>query len=133
MAKSYATIQKMIAKLQNEAALARSKEISEVIGRIKVAVDHFGLTPHDIFGKAGAKPATPKTDVAASATETQPDKKREPAKGKAKAKQKAAKRAGVPRYADGSGRTWTGNGQRPGWFKDALAGGKTADDLLIKS
>jgi len=27
--------------------------------------------------------------------------------------------------------TWTGKGRQPNWFKAALAGGKSADDLLI--
>lgn len=45
---------------------------------------------------------------------------------------KATKTVNLPKYADGTGRTWTGNGQRPGWFKDALASGKTESDLLIK-
>lgn len=28
--------------------------------------------------------------------------------------------------------TWSGRGKRPGWYKDALAAGKSSKDLLIK-
>ena len=31
----------------------------------------------------------------------------------------------------GQGRAWSGIGKRPHWFKAALAGGKTADDMLV--
>lgn len=27
--------------------------------------------------------------------------------------------------------TWTGKGRQPNWFKEAVSGGKNADDLLI--
>ncbi|MDF3840050.1 H-NS histone family protein [Cupriavidus basilensis] len=37
------------------------------------------------------------------------------------------------KYTDGNGKTWTGRSKRPNWFKDALAVGKTAEDLLIRS
>ena len=56
------------------------------------------------------------------------------AAGKAAAgprKAKAPRSAGAPKYHDGAGRTWTGVGKRPNWFKDALAAGKTAEELLI--
>ncbi len=129
MAKSYSRIQKMIAKLQSEAVAARAKEVTGVIERIRVAVDHYSLSADDIFGKARAKPAAPTQPEAAPAA------KRKVPKAKVKAKSaksaKAAKSANPPKYGDGAGRTWTGNGQRPGWFKEALANGKTADDLLI--
>lgn len=128
MAKSYSRIQKMIAKLQSEAVPARAKEVTGVIERIRVAIDHYGLTADDIFGKTRAKPAAPTQPAAAPAAKRKVTK----AKAKVKAKSaKAAKSANPPKYGDGSGRTWTGNGQRPGWFKEALANGKTADDLLI--
>lgn len=130
MAKSYSKIQKMIAKLQAEAVPARAREITGVIKRIRVAVSHYGLTADDIFGKARAKPAAPEQPEPGLAA------KRKAPKAKVKAKSaksaKAAKPANPPKYGDGAGHTWTGNGQRPGWFKDALANGKTADDLLIK-
>lgn len=136
MAKSYSQLQKMIAKLQAEAEAARAKEITGVIGRIKAALDHYGLTPDDIFRKTRGKSAAPKAEVATAAPAADAAKKGKAPKAKTKAKRKSAKAAKTvnpPKYADGTGRTWTGNGQRPGWFKDALASGKTESDLLIKS
>jgi DNA-binding protein H-NS len=38
----------------------------------------------------------------------------------------------VPKYRDEAGNTWTGRGKRPNWFLQALATGKTPQDLLIK-
>nr|WP_255511760.1 H-NS family nucleoid-associated regulatory protein [Mitsuaria sp. TWR114] len=54
-----------------------------------------------------------------------------PARAATTAKRKAPRGAGTPKYHDGAGRTWTGVGKRPTWFKEALAAGKTAEDLLI--
>lgn len=47
---------------------------------------------------------------------------------KRKAKEK---RVGAPKYHNGEGKTWTGQGKRPGWFVAALEAGKTAEELLI--
>nr|WP_315232909.1 H-NS family nucleoid-associated regulatory protein [uncultured Albidiferax sp.] len=48
---------------------------------------------------------------------------------KAAAKKKTER---VIKYKDEAGNSWTGHGKRPGWFKAALEGGKTAADLLVK-
>lgn len=37
----------------------------------------------------------------------------------------------VAKYADGVGHSWSGRGPMPGWLKDALAGGKTLQDLTV--
>lgn len=46
---------------------------------------------------------------------------------------KKSKKAGIPKYRhpDDATVTWTGKGRRPDWVKDALAKGKSLDDLLI--
>lgn len=132
MAKSYSKIQKMIAKLQAEAVPARAREITAVIERIRVAVGHYGLTADDIFGKTRANPAAPTQPETGRAAKRKAPKAKVKAKSAKSAKSaKAAKPANPPKYGDSAGHTWTGNGQRPGWFKEALANGKTADDLLI--
>lgn len=41
--------------------------------------------------------------------------------------------ATAPKYQGPDGKTWTGMGRAPGWFNDALASGKTKDELLIRS
>jgi DNA-binding protein H-NS len=44
-----------------------------------------------------------------------------------------AKSASVAKYANPASRkeTWTGKGRQPGWFKAALAAGKSASDMAI--
>ncbi len=46
---------------------------------------------------------------------------------------KSKRSAGVPKYQhpDDPMTTWTGRGRRPDWVKEALAKGKSLDDLLI--
>lgn len=41
-----------------------------------------------------------------------------------------AKTVGAPKYADGNGNTWVGQGPRPQWVKDALAAGRGLDEFL---
>ncbi|PZP28222.1 MAG: histidine biosynthesis protein [Roseateles depolymerans] len=116
MAKSLQQVLSQIEKLEKEAKALRAKEAAGVIERIREAIAHYELTPADLFGTgapAGRRTAAP-------------------------AKRRAAAKAGKPaasvaKYSDGAGRTWTGHGKRPNWFKDALAAGKTAEELLIKA
>ncbi len=116
MKKSYVQLVKQIATLQAEAEKLRQAEISDVVARIREAIDHYGLTAADL-GFAG--PAAKKTRVKAAA----------PAK-KGKAKGKAA--AAVVKFRDEAGHTWGGRGKRPQWLRDALAGGKKLEDFLVK-
>jgi DNA-binding protein H-NS len=109
--KTYAQIQKEIAKLQKEADAARAAEISGVVERIQEAIEHYGLTVADLFpGKAVRAIRGPKAA----------------AKGRG-----AGKKPVAAKYTDGNGKTWSGRGKRPNWFKDALAAGKTPQDLEI--
>lgn len=112
MATNLEKLEKQIARLQKEAEALRAKEVSEVVGRIKEAIAHYKLTPAELFG-AAAKPAGKKTRAA---------RKGAPAK----------KPASVVKFRDEAGHVWSGRGKRPNWFKEALAAGKTADDLLVK-
>lgn len=52
--------------------------------------------------------------------------------GKSKRAGEAAP-SGQPAYAnpDNPEQTWTGRGRRPGWFVDALAAGRTTDDMAV--
>jgi DNA-binding protein H-NS len=114
MARTFAQIQKQIDALQREAEKVRTREVQGVIGRIKEAITVYGLTPEDLFraskssGKTAGKPGRKLRAVTAEKT-VSPAKFRDPATGK----------------------TWTGNGKRPGWFVDALASGKKAEELAI--
>ena len=45
----------------------------------------------------------------------------------------STKKASMPKYRnpDDASQTWTGRGRQPEWFKSALTGGKSPEDLLI--
>ncbi len=99
MAKTYADIQKEIVQLQQAAESARRKEVAGVVGRIKAAIAAYGITARDLGLEAGG----------------------------ARGPRAAARRdAG---YRDAAGNTWSGRGRRPGWVHEALAAGKTLEQL----
>lgn len=117
MPKSLKQVLDQIAKLEKEAATLRSKEVGGVVARIREAIAHYGLTPEELFG------ASPKKRAGAKGA------------GKSAGRKPAAKQPKTLRaakYKDEAGNSWSGMGKRPNWFKDALAAGKTADDLLIR-
>lgn len=121
--KTLADIDAEIARLQRERDALRATEVKEVVGRIKEAIAHYGLTAEDLGlapKRRGRKPASTVAVV--------PAKKRA-ARGAAKASKKPPS---TPKYENGAGKTWSGHGKRPGWFVEALAAGKTAEDMLIK-
>lgn len=117
MAKSYSQIQAQIKKLQAEAQAARAKEVAGVVAKIRTAISHYGLTAQDL-GLSGRAPKAAKNASLAVAKKT----RKSPA---------VKKPAGVVKYRDDAGHTWTGHGKRPNWFLAALASGKSADDLLV--
>lgn len=117
MEKTFLQVQKQIAQLQKEAEHLRKKEADGVLTRIKEAIAIYGFTAEEL-GVAGAGRATRKSSL------------KNPVKQKA-AKAKANGPASVAsKYKDDNGNTWGGRGPRPAWFKEALAAGKTAEDLL---
>lgn len=112
-----------IAALQAQAADVRRKEVAEVISKIKSAVAHYGLTAEDL-GLAAKGPK--KYKLTATVAPTTKGSKKVP-------KAAAAKKSVKPiKYQDEAGNAWVGHGKRPKWFVDAIAGGKTAEDLLVK-
>ena len=112
MPKTYLQIQKEIEKLQQQAESLRSREVEGVISRIREAIDQYGLTAADLFGKAAAPRAARKGR-------------------KAPAQARRGKSAAV-KYRDEAGNTWGGRGPRPRWFSAALAAGRTPEELLAK-
>ena len=96
-------------------------------------IAQYGITAEDLglsatrAAKATAKPGgrrgRPRKDASA------------PSRGKARATRKGtgAKKAGVIKFRDDEGNTWTGHGKRPNWFKAALEAGKTSEDLAVKN
>ena len=117
MAKTLQNLQKQIAVLQKQADALRLREKADVVNRIRQAVAHYDITSDEVFGSGAAK-ASRKRAAGAEAN------------GKTR-KVAAKKPSGVAKYTDGADRTWSGVGKRPNWFKDALAAGKQAEDLLI--
>ncbi len=124
------TLQKLkakIAEMQQEAAALeaeQAKEVAEVVAKIKVAIEHYGLTAEDL-GLAGRIAKRAKAPVKAAAKKP---------RMAAVAKRPAVKKSvGVIKYRDDAGNTWTGHGKRPGWFKAAIEGGKDSRDLLAKA
>jgi len=116
MAKTYASIQEQIRKLEQEAAALKAKEATGVIARIKEAIAVYELTPADLFGTTSAA----KAPKAAG---------KKPAAWKKKAKKPVTTTRAI-KYTDGTN-GWVGHGKRPKWFVDALAAGKTAEDMLV--
>ncbi len=114
-------IDQEIAKLKQEADAIRETEKAGVADKIKAAIAVYGFTAADLGlargGKKGAKTST-KTSTKASP----------------KAKPKAGKGGGSTqsriKYKDDAGNAWSGFGRKPKWFVEALAGGKTAEQLL---
>lgn len=109
MKKTLASIEAEIEKLKASAEKIRKDEVAGVIGRIRVAIDHYGLTAADLgFGSAGA--ARQAKPVAGKKTAT------------------AATGFGIAKYRDpSSGKTWTGRGKPPAW----IAGVANRDAFLI--
>jgi DNA-binding protein H-NS len=119
LAKSLAQLNEQIAKLQREADALQAKEVAGVVDRIREAIEHYGLTPADLFGAprtSGRKAKSPPREQTGRKRSSTPARKR-----------------GVVRYRDEAGNSWTGHGKRPNWFKAALEAGKTPDELAVKS
>lgn len=120
MARTLAQINAEIEKLKKQADEIKAREFGEVVSRIKEAIKHYGLTPRDLFGKAaGAASSTGRKGASKKAVS-------------AKAASRKAKAAGVIRFRDDAGNSWTGRGKRPNWFKAAIAAGKKPEDLAVK-
>ena len=108
---TYAEMQKQIAELQSKAEALKAQEIKDVIGRIREAIEVYGLTSDDLFGGVKAKAAGKRAKATAA---------------------RSGKAASAPKYKDpASGKSWTGVGKRPGWFVTAVEGGADPQSLAI--
>jgi DNA-binding protein H-NS len=152
MARTFEDIQRQIEKLQQEAAGIKAREVAGVIKGIRASIASYSLTPDDLFGSSSAplvtgteeaatqvkkpgaklaanlaaKPATKQVKKAANKVVVKPAIKQMAAKV-------AKKTASVIKFKDPvSGKTWTGNGTRPGWYLKAIEDGKTPEDLAVK-
>lgn len=148
--KTYQQIQAQIAALQKEADVAHKREVQNVVRDIKASIALYGLTAEDLGLSGASKPIKARGGRKKSAVSAdgQPvAKTRKPVsaakKSRGSAKQAVAKKAAgkkaaakkvvaaVARFADGAGNSWSGRGPRPGWLKEAIAQGKSADDFRV--
>jgi len=111
MAKSLHQVLAQIEQLQRQADALRKKEVAGVVARIQEAIRHYNLTPEELFG----------VDGRIGGGSTRQSRRRAP--------QTLAR---TPKYQGAEGQTWSGVGKRPRWFVEALASGKSADELLVK-
>jgi DNA-binding protein H-NS len=112
MAQTYLQLQRQIEKLQHQAERLKAQEVSGVVERIKVAIEHYGLTAEQLG--FGSSKGTSRTAMKSSSKTPHNDLK-------------AAK------YADGQGNVWSGRGPRPHWLRDALAAGKPMESFASGS
>src|SRR5688572_26426265 len=104
MTQTFQQLQKQIEALQVKAEQAKRDELKEVVAKIKVAIDAYGISPQDLFGTSAA------------------GANKKLAGGKAK--------SATAKYSDGAGNTWVGLGKRPRWVQEALAAGRKLEDFL---
>ena len=146
MPRTYAQIQDEIAALQKKAEELRHTEMTGVIDRIKLAIQHYGITAEQLFDGAAALQA-PATTIkyadgngnlwsgrgprprwlreALASGVSLDDLKCEPGSPKAVAPPPKPRKFNRPPstvlYTDGTGNTWTGRGPMPRWLKEAAA------------
>lgn len=97
------SLQSRIAALQAKAdQIRKDQEKGDVIDKIKVAIEHYGITAAELYdGKPAKMVKIPRP-----------------------------KKASAPKYRDpATGATWTGVGKRPRWFVAAIEGGATPESL----
>ena len=105
MAKTYSQLLQGIEVLKRQAEERRKKEIAGVVGRIRKAIEFYGLTAADLGLGGGTAPV-----------------------GKKAPASKASGR-GAAKYSDDAGNTWSGRGPRPRWLREALANGQSLEQF----
>jgi DNA-binding protein H-NS len=121
MATTLAQLNKQIAKLQREADVLKASQAKAVIARIREDINQYHLTAADLGLEKAPTPAK------------RPQAAVKPAAKKAGRRAARNKAAGIIKYHDTEGRTWTGNGRAPTWFKEALESGKTREELEVSA
>jgi len=102
MTQSYSQIKKQIEALQKQAEMLRANEVEGVVARIRVAIEHYGLSAEQLFG--GGSGVRKKAGASASSRSM--------------------------KYSDGKGNSWSGVGKRPYWLRDALNEGRALEEFL---
>jgi DNA-binding protein H-NS len=113
-------IDQQIAQLQEQATKIRETEKADVIGRMQEAIGYYGITAAELgLGVARQGKKGPKASAAKPALATKP----------AVAAKQPRAGAGRVKFKDDAGHSWTGFGPKPRWFTEALAAGKTVEEL----
>jgi DNA-binding protein H-NS len=124
VARTVDQIRERIAKLQAQERALLQKEALEVIKKIKVAVEHYGIS----------KPSMKASGTAAKTARKTRRTKAAEAVSVGKPKKAASASKGIkvaPKYKDGEGNSWSGRGSQPRWLRAALEGGKTLQDFAV--
>lgn len=118
MAQTYIELMAEIERLQSQAAKLKDREKSEVVARIKKAIEVYGLTAKDLgLDKPGRA-------ITGKSTATR----------KLKAGKRGARKAKAhttPKFRDTAGNSWSGRGPRPAWLRTALASGATLESFAV--
>ncbi len=96
---TYKEMKTRIATLEQEAEALRKAELVTVIADIKARMAEYGITSKDL----GVI--------------------------KNKTKKQSGTAGPIARYRNAEGKTWSGRGRKPKWIVEALAAGKTLEDL----
>jgi|GEM_PF-866731 DNA-binding protein H-NS len=120
MAQTYIELMAEIERLQTQAAKLKDREKSDVVARIKKAIEVYGLTAKDL--------GLDKSGRAASGKRTATRKTKAGKRGTRKPKAAAA-----PKFRDAAGNSWSGRGPRPGWLRNALASGATLESFAVQA
>ena len=128
MPKTLAEIEQKIKALEREAEQLRRKETAGVVARIKEAIAYYDLSAQDLG--LGTQPPGRRGAPARGSRRVRPEQRAQLSNGSARHGARPPRRHGSrAMYRDEQGNTWSGRGRRPGWLKEALASGKTLDDL----
>lgn len=143
MAKTVDQIREQIAKLQAQEQALLQKEALGVIAQIKVAVEHYGITPEQIFGTGAAakktaakKASAPRRTAAKALKKAGRAKAEKPAKVAQSAKPKKAASIAkgtkiAAKYRDDAGNAWSGRGSQPRWLRAAIESGRKLEDFAV--
>jgi DNA-binding protein H-NS len=118
---SPAELDELISRARKRQDALASQKIPKVRAKIEAILKAEGLTLADVFSlklPPGAAPAPAARKPKKAAAHVGAD----------------ARRKVAPKYRNPADptQTWAGRGAQPRWFREALAAGSVADDLLIR-
>jgi DNA-binding protein H-NS len=126
-------IDQEIAKLKQRAASIIASEKAGVVERIKEAIAYYSLTAAELGlgaqGPAGKRGKSPKASRSTKGTSDLAIGDSAEVSSAAAPVKKTRAGAGGIKYKDDAGNSWSGFGPKPRWLTEAVAGGKTLEEL----